>query len=235
VADFDAAGHQARENNDLTQLRMRQCASMLGEFASQMNVVAPRVGQAFELPGVVRFTDLQIRDLFVEERQGGNSGSTMPGTIGSIIDNQLDYVLFSYRYTGPHRYTVMRTVPTEIDRLEALLHRHRIGFDLQVQRNARAQIERGIFTVQTMIAGGVKFTALNQNAQIRIDMRNVERIGESSVTMAAADLSQPFLEELGRCVIGMPNEFRRLAYGDRTAASAWVNSREGPGTFSSRD
>ncbi|CAN5184751.1 hypothetical protein BH10PSE17_BH10PSE17_32610 [soil metagenome] len=233
MSGYGGADRQARENAELTQLRMRQCATMLGEFAAQMNVVAPRVSHTFELPGVVRFTDMEIRDLFVEERE--KTSGTLHGTVGSIRDSTLDYVLFSYRYTGPHRHTVIRTSPTEIERLETLLHRHRIGFDVQIQRNARAQVERAVFNIESAIAGGVKFMADDQGATIRIALRNVERLGDFGITLPAADFSQPLLEELGRCIIGMPNEFRRLAYGDRTQTTTWLNSREGPYTFSSGD
>ncbi|CAN5455263.1 hypothetical protein BH09PSE6_BH09PSE6_18860 [soil metagenome] len=233
MSGYGGADRLARENAELTQLRMRQCATMLCDFAAQMNVVAPRVAHAFELPGVVRFTDLEIRDLFVEERE--KSTATLHGTVGSIRDSTLDYVLFSYRYSGPHRYTVTRTSPPEIERLETVLHRHRIGFDVQIQRNARAQVERAVFQIESAIAGGVKFIADDPSATIRIMLRNVERLGDFGLTLPASDLSQPLLEELGRCIIGMPNEFRRLAYCDRSQTSTWLNSREGPHTFSSGD
>ncbi len=228
-----AASRMARENAELTQLRMRQLSAMLGDFAKQMNIVAPRVGHAFEIPGAVRFTDLELRDLFVDERVKGMT--SLHGTVASVHDSSLEYVLFSYRYVGPHRYTVVRDTPQEIERLESTLQAHRIAFDLQLHRNARAQVERATFTIQSSIGGGVKFMADDEAASIRIGMRNVERLGDTTATLAAADFSQPLLDELGRCIIGMPNEFRRLVHGAGSPVQTWPVTRDGPLTFGGGD
>jgi hypothetical protein len=91
---------------------------------------------------------------------------------------------------------------------------HRIAHEMKVQRNARAQVERVTFVIESSISAGVKFQPDYANGQIRIILRNVERLGETAVTMDSAKISQPLLDELAKCAIGMPNEFRRLAYGE---------------------
>jgi hypothetical protein len=210
------ANRAAREHAEMTQLRLRQSAHMLAEFAAQMNLVAPRVHHPFELPGICEFTDLSIRDLFVEERFVRNQehGHHSTGTIAAATESHYEYLLFSWRYVGPHRHLITRQLAPEIERLESVLMSHRIAHEMKVQRNARAQVERVTFVVESSISAGVKFQPDYANGQIQIVMRNVERLGETALTLDSASISQPFLDELAKCAIGMPNEFRRLAYGD---------------------
>jgi hypothetical protein len=206
----------AHEHAEMTQLRLRQSANMLAEFAAQMNLVAPRVHHPLELTGICEFTDLSIHDLFVEERfvKAQDLSPHSTGTIASINESSYEYLLFSWRYVGPHRHLITRQLAPEIERLESLLMNHRIAHEMKVQRNARAQVERVTFVIESSISAGVKFQPDYANGQIRIILRNVERLGETALTMDSANISQPLLDELAKCAIGMPNEFRRLAYGE---------------------
>lgn len=199
----------AHEHAELVQRKMQQAAFFFGEFAAQMNVIAPRAHQVLELPGVLRFPDLQIRDLFVEERlrpareRGAAAGAHAP----------YEYVLLSFHYTGPQVQTVERRLTPEIEKLEALLSLHRVRYELKLFRNARAQVERAVFNIASDISAGVKLIPEEERGSVRFALRNIDRLASWETTVPASRLGLPVFEELARCVLGQPNEFRRLARG----------------------
>ena len=213
-----AARQAIQEQDELVHRRMQQAANFFGEFAKQMNVIAPRARQVMDLPGVMRFAELVIRDLFVEERM--RQAYDPSATISGSAQVRYEYLLLSYHYFGPRRHTLVRDLAPEIERLEDQLSMNRIRYEVKLLRNARAQVERASFHVESNIAAGVKFIPDYDQGRVRIALRNIDRLATWEVTIAASELSQPLFEELAKCVLGHANEFRRLALGDHRSGAA---------------
>lgn len=214
----------AQEQAEAVHRKMQQAAHYFGEFAAQMNVIAPRARQTMELTGVMGFPDLVIRDLFVEERT--RSPKDLASTFAGAIVAPYEYLLLSYHYAGPRRHRVERVLVPEIERLEELLAQHRIRYELKLFRNARAQVERAVFEIESDISAGVKMIPDYERARVRFALRNIDRLATWDVAMPAAQLSQPLFEELARCVLGQPNEFRRMALGERPSAETPTPSKD---------
>ena len=210
-----AARRVVQEQAEAVHRRMQQAAHYFSEFATQMNVIAPRARQTMELPGLMRFPDLVIRDLFLEER--ARSPSDLGATLAGAIVAPYEYVLLSFHYAGPQRHRIERVLAPEIERLEEQLTQHRVRYELNYVRNARAQVERAIFDIESDISAGVKFIPDYERGRVRIALRNIDRLSTWDVAVTITALTQPLYEELARCVLGQPNEFRRLALGERPA------------------
>lgn len=213
-----AARLAAQEQAEAMHRRMQQAAHYFSEFATQMNIIAPRARQTMELTGLMRFPDLVIRDLFVEERT--RAPSDLASTFAGAIVAPYEYLLLSFHYAGPHRQRIERVLAPEIERLEEQLAQHRVRYELNYVRNARAQIERAVFDIESDISAGVKFIPDYERARIRIALRNIDRLATWDVVVPLAAMNLPLYEELARCVLGQPNEFRRMALGERPAPPA---------------
>lgn len=212
----------AHEHAQLVQRKLQQAAFFFGEFAEQMNVIAPRARQILELPGVLRFPDLQIRDLFVEERlRPPRERGTAQGATTSY-----EYVLLSFHYTAPQVQVVERRVAPEIEKLEALLSMHRVRYELKLYRNTRAQVDRAVFSIASDISAGVKLMPDEEHGAVRFALRNIDRLVSWETSMPASRLGLPLFEELARCVLGQPNEFQRLARGRTLSPSAEAGAKD---------
>lgn len=194
----------------LVQLRMQQCASALNDLAAMVNRIQPRAHVVLELPGVPPFTDLAVADLFLEERRVANGGF-VDSSFMSSSNARYDYLLLSFEYRGPHTHVVVRDSPPEIERLEWLLQHHRVRFDMDASKNARAQIERATFRIDSAIKAGVKVIADYDSGLVRFALRNLGRLTENEAQFWARDLTQPVFDELGRCIVGLPNDFLKAA------------------------
>lgn len=213
----EAAARQVRQEHATdVHRKMQQAAHFLSAFAAQMNVISPRARQIMDLPGVMRFPDLVIRDFFVEERT--QVPHDVSATIARVTGERYAYVLLSYHYSGPRVHTTVREIGPEIQRLEALLSQHRVQHEVKLVRNARAQVERAIFTIHSHIAAGIKLIPDYEQGKVRIGLRNIDRLASWDVVVDAQQIQQPLLDELGRCILGHPNDFRRMAFKEAVAS-----------------
>ncbi len=210
-----AARLAVQEQAEAVHRRMQQAAHYFSEFATQMNIIAPRARQTMELTGLMRFPDLVIRDLFVEERT--RSPADLGATLAGSLAAPYEYVLLSFHYAGPRKQRIERVLAPEIERLEEQLAQHRVRYELNYVRNARAQIERAVFDIESDISAGVKFIPDYDRARVRIALRNIDRLSTWDVAVPITAMNLPLYEELARCVLGQPNEFRRMALGERPA------------------
>ncbi|HEU4620942.1 MAG TPA: hypothetical protein VFS42_01855 [Burkholderiaceae bacterium] len=200
----------ANNNRALTHGRMHQCASVLAELVQAAKTIAPRAHLAFELAGIPPFNDMAMTDVFLEERRVASTGF-VTSSFNPALNVPYEYVLLSFSYGGPHVHTVVRESPAEVERLESLLHERRIRFTVNVVRNARAQLERATFSIESVIAAGVKVLPDYDTGLIRFVLRNIGRLADTEARFRARDLTPLAFEELSRCIVGLPNEFLRAA------------------------
>ena len=93
------------------------------------------------------------------------------------------------------------------------LWRHGLKFDLREIRGHGAYVERGIFTIQNEVVVTITIAADIDEDEIRLTVRNLERLGEYTYVYDYDEFTPELHEELGKALLSQPNRLR--AFGRR--------------------
>lgn len=161
----------------------------LDAFCRHVNVLKPDVARSYRFNDRCVFENLQWQDATVKSRRNGLAEFAL-----------LDFVAFRVRLAAPAPISV--TVPwNKVDDLKKEMHvfdlRTAEGMDLDGIADKDQRIIRLApdFPVQVTLAANY------QSGRVDILSRNLERFGISGFVCAPEDLTQDFLDELGRYLL----------------------------------
>lgn len=161
----------------------------LDAFCRHVNVLAPSIARTYRFNDRCIFENLQWRDANVKSRRVGMAEYAL-----------LDFVAFRVRLAAPAPISV--TVAwNKLDELKKEMHvvdlRTAEGMDLDgiVDKDQRIVRLAPDFPVQITLAANY------ESGRVDILSRNLERFGISAFVCAPEDVTQDFLDELGRYLL----------------------------------
>lgn len=153
------------------------------------NALAPTIERVYRLDGQIAFTELKWRDAATRSRQQSLRERAL-----------LDYVVFRVSLVAPAPVAVVR----RWDQMEALRKDMHI-LDLREVEGIEGgdELAQGLVRMHLAADFPVQVTFRANYSRNRIDLlsRNLEGFGIAAFTCAPADISQQFLDDLGRFLL----------------------------------
>ena len=110
--------------------------------------------------------------------------------------------------------------PVHVERLRNDLWSVGIKFDCKEQKNDRGAIERATFSVPADIPGTAAFISNIETGRIKLQLKNLEILGDMELQYSPDELDHMLLEEFAKVLLGKPNNFRRMGqYQQMTATT----------------
>jgi hypothetical protein len=185
------------QNIKLVEARMQQCYLYLIDLAKQLNVLKPELGKPFPVAAGLQLEGLQASDFFVDGRKK------------MLLEREhFDYVVVSFQYSNPNVFVVRKDFH-QVKPFTDLLMTNSIAYEVEEFKNDRAMLTHADFKIRSVVKAGLRLQAFHEKGLISFKFKNVERIGLFEQVYAAEVISEPLLEDLAKCLLGMPNNFRR--------------------------
>lgn len=191
AAKEKAGDRDARQaaNSQALHEALDRARRYLDAFCRHVNVLAPSISRTYRFNDRCIFENLQWRDANVKSRRVGLAEYAL-----------LDFIAFRVRLAAPAPISV--TVPwNKLDDLKKEMHvvdlRTAEGMDLDgiVDKDQRIVRLAPDFPVQITLAANY------ESGRVDILSRNLERFGISAFVCAPEDVTQDFLDELGRYLL----------------------------------
>lgn len=175
------------------------------QFCAALNVVKPPVFRNYHIEGTTQLADLHQSEYHAKDYR-------------HTVDERdyIESVALSFRCTSNYGVTIEKKTAPVVDRLREHLWFHGLKFDLQEMRRDGAYIERGIFSVKPEVYVHVLMAADIERSQIRMTVRNLERLGAYTSFYDHDEVGIGLFEELGKALLGRPHKLR--ATGRQQAA-----------------
>jgi hypothetical protein len=178
------------------------------EMFNSLNVIKPVIPRSYYLEGrSSMFDNLLQSDYNVNGRR-------------LTLDHKdyIEAIVLRFRCVPAteQKLTIEKDTNALVERMREHLWSNNLKFDVKEVRNDRGHVVRGIFTVACEVPVLVTVSADFENAQIKITTKNLEKFGEYSSIYDFDEFGSEVLEELGKVILGKPNEFRFM--GKRQAA-----------------
>lgn len=196
--DAQAAERQAQVER--TERAMRMLLRYLTEFSRHLDRIRPSVPQSFRPLPNVELAGLHWIESFVDFR-----------TLGGTETSPLDSV--SLRYTlGTGDSICIEKLPNHAPAYLEELKRVGLRYTATERRSSRGMVAQVDFMVERSISAHLVFKADALRGIINVRARNFSGLGHAAYTAQVADVDQALLDEIGRHILGRPNQlFQRLA------------------------
>lgn len=178
--------------------KLEQVYSFLHEFSEHLNYIKPDTGVTYELPG-----EVILDDLF----QGNYSlKSDSRDTMSEIVLKfycQAEGVLF-LDAMGKEQF----------NRLIDFLYQNRIPYQTRVHKDSTNNVIGGEISIEKRVPVIFKFTADIDNSCISLWIRNFGCLGTRKFILFPSQISEQFLDNLGRYVMHETDSFIKLEMPD---------------------
>lgn len=188
--------------------RLKDALHYWVQFANSLNVIKPEVRRSYFIEGTSQLEDLLQADYNVNGRR-------------RTIDHRdyIEAVVVSYRCASPTPLVIEKDSATLVDRLRDHLWSHGLKFDLKEMRRDGAYVERGRFVITPEISVEITMAADIDNSQVRLTVRNLERLGEYTNAYDYDEFSPDLLEEIGKAILAHPHRLRVTGRAQLRAAT----------------
>jgi hypothetical protein len=169
------------------------------EFFKTLNVVKPPVLRNYYLEGSNQLAGLVQCDYNVNGRR-------------LTVDHRdyIDAIVLRFRCAAPGKIIIEKESQALVTRLQEHLWRHGLKFDLKETRGNGAYVERGTFSIQNEVVVTMTIAAEMDDAQIKLTVRNLPRLGEDTYVYDNDEFGPELFEEIGKAVLGQANQLRTL-------------------------
>jgi len=191
---------ELNQNLVLAHAKLKEALQYWIELFNSLNVVKPVVPRSYYLEGgVTKLENLLQCDYNVNGRR-------------LTVDHHdyIEAIVLRFRCVGEGVLTIEKQSDPMVQRLRDHLWQHNMKFDVKEYRNERGYVERGIFTIPCEVPVMITIVADLENAQVKINTKNLEKFGETLCTYDFDEFSKDILEELAKVIIAKPNAFRAL-------------------------
>jgi hypothetical protein len=183
---------------DALDAELRATAQYLGQFAGEVNDVAPQAGQPYDVLYIGRMS-VALSDAWTESRPRRVEGRECCESI---------YLRYRVSPVQPTRVSIFGA---DIPRCEQLLKSLGAEYALQVEAKTDfGEARRAAFTVKGKLLCEIEIRADYEALVVTVDLVNVRRPGRRQFRIGAAKFKD-IGDELARYVLGTDNDFERLA------------------------
>ncbi len=190
---------EKNRNMRAVHVALREAQRYLIELSDSLNVLKPDVFRTFPIENNIQLDSLRQGDYAVRERR-------------KAVDNQ-DYfeeVSLRFRNTGSRDLVFHKDTPSSIERTKEYLWGYNLRFECKEIKNERGLVERAVFKVASDIPAAASFTGNWDSGQTRLTLHNVEKLGPIEYLYTTDEIKHELLEELGKLLLGQPNNLRHL-------------------------
>lgn len=198
-ADHAALAERTLVNERIDQ-SLKKAFFFLHDLVQQLNIVNPGIPRDFVLAEGLVIGQLKWHEGFADYR-------TQSQSTGALVE----LVSFTYRLEGGQILREEKIGTAAVDRFRSLLFDYGLPFNCKEYKNERGYIERAEFEVRGEISVSARWRADFKHGMVRLETRNLERLGSNQIDIHPNALDQELLDEFGRLVLGQPNRFRELA------------------------
>ncbi len=192
--------------------RLKAVHKQLLDLATALNTVRPDVPRHYYVDGTSVLDGLRQQDYALSEKKR---------TI-EFHDYYTELQLRTHA-VGDRRLVIEKDSEPLVTRLREFLWGHALRFDLREMRAERRYIERGVFTIEPDVPISLTVTGVPEQREIRLVIRNLEKLGEVTYRYDLDEFNDELIEELIKLLLGKPNDFRtRGRHQQRPVAAARV-------------
>jgi hypothetical protein len=171
----------------------------LHDLVQQVNIVKPAIPHVYAAADDVILDNLVWQEGFADYRKQSQAAGAM-----------VELVTLSYQLTSPRDFFVERE-GAAVDRLRSRIFDFGLQFSYKEFKNKLARVERAEFQIRGQVGVSARWKADFGKGMLVLESRNLERLGGAKLTIRAGAVDQALLDEFGRLVLGLPNQFRELA------------------------
>ena len=203
---------EENENQKLhaSHSRMKSALQYWVDFFKALNVVNPVISRSYYIEGSTQLKNLVQCDYDVNSRRI---------TVG--YQDYINSIELRFRCAADTAVTVEKESEVMVKRLREQLWQHGLKFELREIRKEGAYIERGVFTIDADVTVRLTITADLAASQIKLTVRNLERLYEYSYVYDDDEFGTEVLEEIGKAILGQPNKLRAMGRRQAEALAAW--------------
>lgn len=177
--------------------RLKALHKQLLDLTGALNTVRPDVPRHYYVDGSLVLDGLQQTDYSLSEKKR---------TIE--FHDYFTELQLRARAVGQKRLVVEKESEPVVLRLRDFLWGHALRFDLREVRAERRYIERGVFTIEPDVPIALTITGVPEQREVRLTVRNLEKLGEVSYRYELDEFNDELVEELIKMLLGKPNDFR---------------------------
>lgn len=175
--------------------RLRELYEFLSEMVRHFNQATPAFARKLSLIYESELPELSLSEGFVDYRTKKISDKDV-----------LDYITFTYRMSADRQIKV-DLVRDEVARMQAELERLGAKHEISLFKDDFGHVRRATFLIPCQFPCNAILRADYQNMRLQVQSRNVGLLGPAKYTIAAADLSDELMDELGKLILGVPGRF----------------------------
>lgn len=198
-AEMHSALAERTAINESIDQALRHLFFFLHEFVQQLNIVKPAIPRAYPLIEQTVLDELGWQEGFADYR-------TQSQASGALVE----LVSFSYHLNRQTVIRVERDGPS-VERFRSMIFDYGLPFTCKEFKNDRAYVERAEFDIRCDVSVSARWRADFAKGEIRLETRNLERLGSALYSLRPQAVDQAMLDDFGRLVLGQPNHFRELA------------------------
>ncbi len=178
--------------------KLEQIFSFLHEFSEHLNYIKPDTRVTYELPGKVILGDLL---------QGNYS-------LKSDSRNTMSEIVFKFYCQAEGGLFIDTMEKGRFNRLKEFLHQNRIPCQTRDHKDSKQNVIGGEINVEKRVPVVFKFSADIDNSCITLWIRNFGRLGTRKFILFPNQISEQFLDNLGRYVMHETDFFIKLEMPD---------------------
>lgn len=190
---------QRSESNKLIDQSLKQVFFYLHELVQQLNILKPEIPRIYSMPDGPTFAGFSWQEGFADYRSQAQS-------IGALVE----LVSFSTQFYSPDCVIVERD-GLGAERFRRTLFDFGLQFSCKEFKSGRQYVERTEFQIANQLSVNARWKADFERGLIIFEARNLERLGQTELTMRPGAIDYRLLEEFGRLALGQSNRFRELA------------------------
>lgn len=189
---------ERNQANELLDKRLRQVFLYLHELVQQLNILRPTLERSYEISPRVVMKDLVWQEGFADYRTQSQSS-------GALIE----MVSFSFQVASPRRLSVQFDAAAA-DRFRKQIFDFGLRFRMNERHNQRRQLLFADFEIDSEFGVSARWRADYDAATIRLECRNLERLGNYTYRVDPACIDQELMDEFGHLVLGQSSRFPLL-------------------------
>lgn len=168
------------------------------DLAQTLNVLKPDVRRRFYIEGGSKLSDLLQGEYTSRDHRKG------VGTSDYLVEAR-----FLFTCTGNDKLYFEKE-SRQAGVMKEYLWAYGVPFETKDIRDSQERILRTAITVLSRVPASIILTGNWDTGQFHLTLRNVEVLGEVKYTFELADITNDFLEEIGKVVLAQPNQLRNF-------------------------
>ena len=211
----EVSEEQVNQNLLAVNAKLKEALAYWVEMFNSLNVIKPVIARTYFLDsGNVKLEALNQIDYNVNGRR-------------KTIDHHdfIEGVVLRLRCFADQKVAVTKESDAHVERMREHLWSHNVKFDVKEIKNERGYVERGHFTILCDVPVMVTLFGDFERGHIRIHTKNLEKFGEFHYVYDIAEFGREIGEELGKMILGQPNNLRALGHHQQALRPSNSTSR----------